>query len=70
MEIMHDGQPCPEFIQRMMSKPGVLRARATVRRSIAEQDRAWGDTWAEHRNLSEAQRLEEAAYAAQGSNIG
>jgi hypothetical protein len=69
MELRHNGQPCPEFIQRMMSRPGVLRARAAVRRSIAEQDRAWGDTLAEHRNLAEAQRLEGAAYEAERSIV-
>lgn len=70
MELMQDGNPCPDFIQRMMSQPGVLRARAAIRRAIADQDRAWGDTLAEHRNRAEAQRLEEAARAAQGSNVG
>lgn len=65
MELMHDGQPCPEYIQKMMNTPGVLRARAEVRRWIAGQDRTWGDTWATHRNLGEAQRLEEAARAAE-----
>lgn len=70
MELMHDGKPCPEFIQKMMSLPGVLRARAAIRRVIAEQDRTWGDTWAEHRNLAEAQRLEEAAHEAQRSVNG
>lgn len=69
MELMHDGQQCPDFIQRMMKTPGALRARAAIRRVIAKQDRAWGDTWAEHRNLAEAQRLEEAAYAAQGKGL-
>lgn len=67
MELMHNGQPCPEFIQHMMSRPGVLRARATIRRSIAVQDRERGDTLAEHRNLAEAQRLEGAAYEAERS---
>jgi hypothetical protein len=65
MELMHDGRPCPEFIQRLMTTPGALRARAEIRRSIAAQDITWGDTWATHRNLAEAQRLEEAARAAE-----
>lgn len=69
-ETMHDGRPCPEFIQRMMSKPGVLRARAEIRRVIAAQDLLWHDSWAMHRNLNEAQRLEEAARATEGQNGG
>jgi hypothetical protein len=50
-----------------MNTPGALRARAEVRRVIAGQDMTWGDTWATHRNLAEAQRLEEAARAAEGT---
>jgi len=69
MELMNNGQPCPEFIQRLMTIPGVLRARAAVRRAIAEQDRSWGDTLAEHRNLAEAQRLEGAAYEAERTTV-
>lgn len=65
MEFMHNGQPCPEFIQRILNTPGSLRARAAIRRTIAGQDRAEGDTLAEHRNLAEAQRLEGAANEAE-----
>lgn len=42
--------------------PNVLRARAAVRREIADQDFMCGDTWAYHRNLEEARRLEGEAY--------
>lgn len=42
MELMHDGRPCPEYIQKILSRPSVLRARATIRRSIAAQDSEWG----------------------------
>lgn len=70
MEMMHDGRPCPDYIQRVMSRPGVLRARAQIRRAIAAQDVIWHDSWAMHRNLNEAQRLEEAARAAEGQDGG
>jgi len=42
--------------------PNVLRARAAVRKEIADQDFMCGDTWAYHRNLEEARRLEGEAY--------
>lgn len=56
----HDiqGRPWQPRIQAIMMSPASLRARAAVRRMIAEQDRVWGDTWAFHTNSNEAQRLE------------
>jgi hypothetical protein len=63
---MHDGQPCPEYIQKMMNLPGVLRARAEIRRVIAGQDRTWGDTWATQRNIMIAEQYEARARAQGG----
>ena len=61
MELMQDGTPCPDFVQQILSSPASLRARAEVRRAIAEQDRAQGDTLAEHRNRQAAQEYERRA---------
>lgn len=61
MEIRQDGTPCPDYVQKILGSPGALRARAEVRRTIAEQDRAWGDTLAEHRNRAAAQEYERRA---------
>jgi hypothetical protein len=58
---MADGEPCAPYIQEMMNRPGVLRARARIRAQIAEQDRAAGDTLAEWRNFRKAQEYEERA---------
>jgi len=66
VELMHDGQPCPEYLQKMMNLPGVLRARAEVRRWIADQDRAWGDTHAVWRNVQVAEEYEARARAQGG----
>jgi hypothetical protein len=63
---MHDGQSCPEFIQKMMNTPAVLRARAEIRRSIAAQDQSWGDTHAVWRNLQIAEEYEARARAQGG----
>ena len=60
-EVMHDGRPCPDYIQRIMNSPQVLRARADVRRQIADQDRQWGDTLAEWRNRQVAQEYDRRA---------
>jgi hypothetical protein len=54
------------MIQKIMSPPHVLRARAEIRRWIALQDKEWGDTLAVHRNIREAERLEEQARATEG----
>lgn len=61
MEIMQDGTPCPEYVQKILGNPASFRARAEVRRAIAAQDRAWGDTLAEWRNLQIAQEYDRAA---------
>jgi len=66
MERMVDGRPCCAMIQKIMSPPHVLRARAEIRRWIALQDKEWGDTLAVHRNIREAERLEEQARATEG----
>ena len=66
MELMHDGRPCPDYIQRMMNKPGVLRARAAVRRAIAAEDSTWGDTYAVWRNIKIAEEYEARARAQGG----
>jgi hypothetical protein len=41
-----------------MCSPASYRARAVIRRMIAEQDRVLGDTLAYHQNTIEAHRLE------------
>lgn len=61
IEIMHDGRPCPDYIQRMLNTPLALRARAEIRRQVADQDRQWGDTLAEWRNRAVAQDLDRRA---------
>jgi hypothetical protein len=52
------GRPWEPHIQKIMMNPASLRARAEIRRIIAEQDRVLGDTWAYNTNTAEAQRLE------------
>jgi hypothetical protein len=59
----------PAYVQEMMNRPSVLRARAAVRREIATQDALVGDTWALHRNVAEAVRLEGEAYATEGKGL-
>ena len=66
METMHDGRPCPDYIQKMMNTPGALRARAEVRRWIAGQDSTWGDTHAVWRNVQVAEDYEARARAQGG----
>ena len=65
IELRIDGTPVPEPTASMLSQPAVLRARAAIRRAIAAQDIAWGDTWAFHRNTSVAQELEARAEEAE-----
>lgn len=64
IETMHDGRPCPDYIQRLMGTSQALRARAEIRRQIAAQDHQWGDTYAEWRNWKVAQEYD--ARATQG----
>lgn len=66
METMHDGRPCPDYIQKMMNRPGVLRARAAVRRAIAGEDMICGDTLAVWRNIKIAEEYEARAHAQGG----
>ncbi len=54
----------PPAVLAMLTSPATLRARAEIRRQIAQQDRALGDTLAEHRNRDVAHRME--ARAARG----
>lgn len=63
------GGPMPPYLQSMMNRPSVLRARAAVRREISVQDALAGDTWALHRNIAEAVRLEGEAYAVEGKGL-
>lgn len=69
MERTVQGEPVPPYLQSMMNRPSVLRARAAVRREIAAQDAQVGDTWALHRNIAEACRLEGEAYATEGKGL-
>lgn len=57
------GQPCPDYIQAIMTSPAALRARAKIRVLMAAQDLEIGDTEAYERNIAEAGRLLEAASA-------
>ena len=66
MEKMHDGRPCPDYIQQILGSPGALRARAEIRKEIALQDRQWGDTLAEWRNLHAAADLKARAETSGG----
>jgi hypothetical protein len=65
-ELMNNGQPCPDYVQKILSGPGALRARAAIRRQIADQDQAWGDTLAAWRNLQIAETLEARAREIEG----
>ena len=56
-------------IKRLMTTPAAYRARAAVRRTIAAPDLSWGDTWAAHNNLREAERLEREAHAYKGDDV-
>lgn len=59
----------PAYALEIMRRPSVLRARAAIRREIATQDAAVGDTLAAHRNIVEATRLEGEAYALEGKGL-
>lgn len=59
------GRPWPPYLERLMESTGARRARAAIRLEIAPQDTRWGDTWAHHRNITEAHRLLGETHAAE-----
>ena len=65
-ELRVDGSPVPEAVATILTSPAALRARAIIRRAIAQQDLAHGDTWAYHRNTDMAQQYERRASEMEG----